>query len=346
MKLKRVNGFDIAVALLVPLALYYVFHLGIGQNKNTFRRDQFNLLFDGAVAAFIFLNGLTIGLSMGSGDSLRGLQKYLVIRAVVFAGLGLLIDLTGMPHFFVALGLLSAAASVLVALSSFLLRVITVVMLTTAFYVYFLTDTHISLNAIENGSIPHFLAHHLVHGYYALLSWAPFFLGGLLFSRRMFDRHFKPGWPGVATSMLLVVFGIGFELMLNARFPNLGGIDASPYPFMQPLQFLYPSFMLTAFGLCMSVGNIAAMTNDRSSLRLFTFLGNYGKLKYSVILAALTAGWMASLLLAGNENFGYRTVAIFTFLVWGITFVGATVWLRFFSNGPVEMLLRAISPGK
>lgn len=347
MKLKRVTGFDIAIALLVPIALYYIFHLGIGQNKDTFRRDQFNLIFDGAVAAFIFLNGLTIGLSMGSGDSLRGLQKYLLVRAAAFAGLGLLVDFMGMPHFFFLLGLLSAAASVLVALSSFLIRVFTIVLLTTAFYVYFLTDIRISIDAFEEGSVLYFLAHHLVHGYYALLSWAPFFLVGLLFSRRMFDRHFKPGWTGVSRSMFLVVVGIGVEVLLNNRFPHLGGVEASPYPFMQPIQFLYPSFAIAAFGLCLSLGNIAAVTNnDRTSRRLLALLGNYGKLKYSVILAALTAGWMASLLLAGNENYGYRTVALFTLLVWGITFVGTTVWLRFFSNGPVEMLLRTISPGK
>lgn len=346
MKLKRVTGFDVAVALLVPIMLYYIFHLGIGQNKGTFRRDQFNLIFDGAVAAFVFLNGITLGLSMALGEHIESIRKYFILRGLAFIGIGFLVDLSGMPHIFTLLGLLSITASAFIPLSSSLLRVLTTVLLTTAFYFYFLTDNRINIDAIQGGSLTHYIAHHSVYGYYSLLSWAPFFVGGVLFSRQLLNRHFKPGWSGVKRSALIVVVGVLVEIMLSQRFPNLGGEGSSPYPFMQALQFLYPSFTITAFGLSLVVANVAVAINEQSESRIKTLLKNYGKVKYSVLLAALFAGWLSALLLAGNQNFGYRTVALFTLLVWGITFVGSTVWLRLFSTGPVEMLLRAISPGK
>lgn len=346
MKVKRITGFDIAAGLLIPVALYYFFHLGIGQNKDSFRRDQFNLIFDGAVAAFVFLNGLTIGLSVAGGDGINGMQKYLIRRGLVFVGIGCLLDLTGMPHIFTLLGLLSMAASAFVPLSSLLLRVFTTVLLIIAFYIYFLTDIRINVDPFGGGSAVHFLAHHGVYGYYSVLSWAPFFLGGVLFSRRLLDRHFKPGWASAGRALTLAGLGIIAEILLNERFPNLGGIAASPYPFMQAIQFLYPSFMLTAFGLCLVIGNLTAGTGGKSTLQLAATLKDYGRLKYSVLMAATVGAWLASLLLSGIENFGYRTIALFTLLVWGITLLGSALWLRFFSAGPVEMLLRYIAPGK
>lgn len=346
MKLKRVTGFDVAVAMLVPLTLYYLFHLGIGQNKGTFRRDQLNLIFDGAVAAIVFLNGITVGLSMVSGEHMSSIRRYFILRGLAFLIIGLLVDLSGMPHIFTLMGLLSIGASAFAPLSSSLLRVLTTVLLTTAFYFYFLTDIRINVSAINETSVVHYLAHHCVYGYYSLLSWAPFFVGGVLFSRQLLNRHFKSGWSGVQRSSLIILVGILAEVMLSHRFPNLGGQGASPYPFMQALQFLYPSFTITAFGLSLVIANLAVAINEHSESYVKALLRNYGKVKYSVLLAALVAGWLATFLLAGNQNFGYRTVALFTLLVWGITFAGSAVWLRFFSTGPVEMLLRAISPGK
>jgi hypothetical protein len=346
MKLKRVTGFDVAVALLVPVALYYIFHLGIGQNKGTFRRDQFNLIFDGAVAAFVFINGISLGLSMASGEYIDSTRRYFILRGLTFIGIGLLVDLSGMPHIFTLLGLLSIGASAFVPLSSSLLRVLTTVLLTIAFYFYFLTDIRINIEATQGTSVVHYLAHHTLYGYYSLLSWAPFFVGGVLFSRQLLNRHFKPGLLGVKLSVVIVVIGVVVEILLSNRFPNLGGKSASPYPFMQLLQFLYPSFTITAFGLSLAIANLAVAVNEHSESRFKALLRNYGKVKYSVLLAALIAGWFATLLLAGNQNFGYRTVALFTLVVWGISFAGTAVWLRYFSTGPVEMLLRAISPGK
>lgn len=346
MKVKRITGFDIAAGLLIPIALYYFFHLGIGQNKDSFRRDQFSLIFDGAVAAFVFLNGLTIGLSVAAGDGMKGVQKYLTRRGLVFIGIGCILDLTGMPHIFTLLGLLSLAASVFVPLSSLLIRVFTTVLLIIAFYFYFLTDIRINLDAFGGGSVLHFLSHHGVYGYYSLLSWAPFFLGGVLFSRRLLDRRFKPGLGGAGRALLLVALGVLAEILLSERFPNLGGVAASPYPFMQPIQFLYPSFMLSAFGICLVIGNLSSGTGGNSVLPFSGMLKNYGKLKYSILLAAVIGGWLASLLLTGIENYGYRTIALFTLLVWGITLLGSALWLRYFNAGPVEMLLRTIAPGK
>lgn len=345
MALKRINGLDLAVAILLPFVIYYGYHLGLGQNKEAFRRDQLHLVFDGGVAVFIFVNGLTSGLSMASVRR-KKVRNYLFRKGLLLAVIGLLASFCKVPSIFMLLGLVSMASSQLVQLTSNLLRIFVGVLLGTSAWLYFLTDTKVDIAPLLRGADLHMIMHYAYTGYYAFLPWALFFIAGILHSRWILSRPSKSSKTGLVSGVVIILIGIGSETFFGNRFPMLGGEGSSPYPLMQPIQFLFPSFLITTFGTSLVVTHLAFRFNEFEQSKFLSAVHGFARMKYSVLAAAIAAGCLAELLLNHGSNFGHQTIALFTVMVCVITFVASIVWLRFFSNGPIEALLRVITPSR
>ncbi len=346
MKLRRINGFDLLIALLLPLIIYYGFHLGLGQRQDSFRRDQFHIVFDGAMAVIIFITGVTSGLSMAIGNHPRKARLYMMRKAVLLLLIGALLAFCRVPEVFTLLGMLAMIGFFVLPLTSTLLRVTSTVLLIASFYLYFLTENRINITPYLHGVSAHLLLHHLAYGYYGFLPWAPFFISGALYSRRLLNRYGKPDQSGVFAGFVVVLLGFVLELFLASRFPNLTGIEGSPYPFVKYVHLTFPSFMMVSFGLSVIMSALATRIGEHPALKKASVVSTYGRMKYSVLSAALVAGCLADWYREPGGNFGYRTIFLFSLLVVVITFVATSIWTRFFSNGPIEMILRAITPKK
>ncbi len=345
MRVRRITGFDLIVACLLPIILYYAFHLGLGQNKAVFRRDQFHIVFDGAVAVFLFINGLTTGFATISGQSPRLMSKYLVRKGIVFLILGMALSFIRVPDFFVLIGLCSIAASVLIPLTSTLIRVFVTVLLLVSFYLYFLTDGQINIAPFFGNQPMGFIKHFVSSGYYGVLPWMVFYFGGVLHSRRLIFRVERPDWATAVIGFVFIGLAIAIEWFLSDRFHRLTDSSSAPFP-VGHLHLLFPSFIIGAFGLAFILSNLALKLNRPSFNDRFKVFKNFAKMKYSVLLALVVAGFFASLRIGSFENFGYRTIFLFSLLVTGVLIIFAHFWLKKFSNGPVEMVLRQLTPKK
>lgn len=345
MRVRRITGFDLIVACLLPIILYYSFHLGLGQNKAVFRRDQFHIVFDGAVAVFLFINGLTTGFATISGQSPRLMSKYLVRKGSLFLIMGLALSFVRVPDFFVLLGLSSLAAAVLIPLTSTLIRVFVTILLLVSFYLYFLTDGQINIAPFFGEQPIGFIKHFITSGYYAILPWMVFYFGGVLHSRRLIFRVERPDWATTVIGLILIGLALAVEVFLSSRFHRLTDDNSAPFP-VGHLHLLFPSFIIGAFGLAFILSNLALKLNRPSFNDRFKVFKNFAKMKYSVLLALVIAGYFASLRIGPFENFGYRTIILFSLLVTGVTVIFSFIWLKKFSNGPVEMILRQLTPKK
>lgn len=347
MRIRRLSGFDLVIGITLPVIIYSIMHLGAGQNQEVFRRDQFHLLFDGAVAVFLFINGLTTGLAARLNLAQKGLQRYLISKGLLLIVLGLVTTFTRTPDIFFLLGFTSIVAAAILPLTSGLIRILNAGIFTLALYFYFLTDIRFEL-AISGGmSNPvGMIKHFALNDYFAIIPWSTFFFGGLLQARNMAER--KPGTQGseFVIGSFLIAAAVLSEVFLEWRFPNLGGPGSAPYHGIYIIHLLYPSFMLAAFGLCFFASRLAQKANELNGKRKFELINVLAKMKYSVLLAAAVAGYLTSFLIRQGENFGIRTIVILTLIVVFTTSIFGYFWSRRFSNGPVEFILRAFSPKK
>lgn len=345
MKIRRLSGFDLVIGLTLPVIIYMTLHLGAGQNKDVFRRDQFHLFFDGATALFLFVNGLTTGLAARVNPAQGGLQRYLLLKGALFIVLGLISGFTRTPDIFILLGITSVIAAGLLPLTSGLIRIVNAGIFTIALYFYFLTDIRFELFPPAGLSNPvEFVKHHSIFGYYAAIPWSAFFFSGLLQARSMAER--KPGTTGseLVLGIVLIAIAAVVEVFLQWRIPNLAGPGSAPYHSITLFHLLYPSFMLGAFGLCYIASHLAQKVNEMPGKRKFELLNVLAKMKYSVLLATVVVGYLTSFIIRQGENFGMRTIVLLTATVVVITSVFGYLWSKRFSNGPVEYILRAFSP--
>jgi len=346
MKTKRITGLDLAVGMLLPVIVYYGLHLGIGQSRSTFPREQFHLIFDGAVAVFMFINGLTTGFSAGINGNSGAVQRYLLKRGGVFLALGLLVSIVWPTNLFLVFGSASIAMALILPFHSTILRFLGFALALFAIYIYTLTDVNIALSifsqAIPVGSVLHLWQ----NGYYAFVPWFVFMLFGFLFSRS--QLHFESSARlRYVVGTLLLLAAVGAELLFEGNVLTTRQIGRADALNTSPLHLTITSFFFAAHGLALFFVQFALKINERwPDAKPMAALKHYAKMKYSMLLAQAAAGALAALLLDAGESFGALTVVIFSLIVTAISALFAYVWSLRFAAGPVELVLRALTTRK
>lgn len=346
MKTKRITGLDLAVGLLLPIIVYYGLSLGIGQGRSKFPREQFHLIFDGAVAIFMFINGLAAGFSAGVNRNSDAVQRYVLQRGVVFFALGLIVSLVWPSNLFLLSGSTSIVMAFMLQLHSTILRFIGFSLALYTIYIYTLTDVNVGLSVFHQNGLIGSLFHLWQNGYYAFVPWFIFMLFGFLFSRSPLHLESAARLRYILGAVLLVVALVSefiFETnvftsrrILNADALNHTGLHLSMF-----------SFLFAAHGLALLFFQLTTQINARwPDAKVLAALKHYSKMKYSMLLAQATAGALAALLLDAGESFGALTIVIFSLVVTAISALFAYVWSLRFAAGPVELVLRALTTRK
>lgn len=344
MKTKRITGLDLAVGLLLPLIVYFGLHLDIGQGLSEFPREQFHLIFDGAVAIFMFINGLTTGFSAGINGNGASVQRYLVKRGLVFTALGGVVSIFWPSNLFLLFGTSSLAMALLLPLHSTILRFVAFALALYALYIYTLTDVTIALSVFSQGVPVGSIIHLLQNGYYAFVPWFVFMLFGFLFSRSQLHLETSARLRSLFGALLLLA-ALAIELVFEGNVLSVrqstGGENITP------LHLTMASFFFAAHGLALFFVQFALKLNERwPASKSMSALKHYAKMKYSMLLAQATAGALAALLLGAGESFGMLTIVIFSLVVTLISALFAYVWSLRFAAGPVELVLRALTSKK
>lgn len=346
MKTKRITGLDLAVGMLLPLIVYYGLHLGIGQGRSEFRREQFHLIFDGAVAVFMFIHGLTTGFSAGINNNSGSVQRYLMKRGLVFIGIGVVLSWFWPTNLFLLLGTASLGLALILPLHSTIIRFVGFALALYALYLYTLTDVTILLDITSQDVPLGNLLHLWQTGYYAFVPWFVFMIFGFLFSRSQLHLETAARLRYVCGTILLVA-AVLVELVFENNLLHVRPVTRASETSLTPLHGVMATFFLAAHGLALFVIQFALTLNERwPASKAMAALKHYAKMKYSMLLAQAAAGALAALLLDDGESYGAVTIVIFSIVVTIISALFAYVWSLRFAAGPVELLLRAVTTRK
>ncbi len=346
MKTKRITGLDLAVGMLLPILVYFGLHLGIGQGRSEFPREQFHLIFDGAVAIFMFINGLTTGFSAGINGNSASVQRYLIKRGLVFTALGIVVSIFWPTNLFLIFGTASLALAFILPFHSTILRFVGFALALYALYIYTLTDITIALSVFSQEVPLGNLLHLWQTGYYAFVPWFVFMLFGFLFSRSSLHLESSARLRYLFGALLLVA-ALALELLFEGNVLTTRQLTSSRDASTTPLHLTMASFFFAAHGLALFFVQFALKLNERwPASKPMAALKHYAKMKYSMLLAQATAGALAALFLNDGESFGVLTIIIFSLVVTLISALFAYVWSLRFAAGPVELVLRALTTRK
>lgn len=346
MKVGRINGLDVAFALSIPWIIFNGSFLEVGQRLYAFERDQFHLILDGGVAAFLFLFGLTTGLKQVVPGGLFQNQKYLVARGLLFVVIGAALSLAWSTNLYMLLGLGSILVALLLPLSSTVLFFVASLLTFGALGFYFFSPSAVSLSPWAAPIPKNAVSNFLMHGYYAALPWLFFPVAGLLYSRTDFLRYRSRNFlMFVGLGLIAAAFALEF---LFESFVGMGNISSrNTFTEIGVLHLTLPSFFVGGFGFSMLILHLAVIINEKfNQTTLIGMFRKTGRLKYTSLLLYGLGILVASLLLSGEQTFGIRNIIILSFLLFAGTLVFNMLWLKRFNAGPVEMVLQLFSKKK
>lgn len=333
---------DIAIAMILPFVIYYGIYLDLGQNRHVFPRPELHLFLDGATAFFLFVLAISTGLSISTGNGLKGLQRYLLKRGVFFIILGLLLSLIWPTNIFILLGACSLLSALLIPLNSTFLFFVAAMVVIAGVTLNQFADLKIALNPWD-GKLPMSLIKHITtDGYYAVVPWLFFWLLGIIYSRG--DFFSKRGKELRSMfGLILLLIGIGIEFV----FENwILSSSAPQHPFSR--ESIYdihlPSFIFGASGLSIIVFNfIVSYYEKLPANTVGNFIRYFGKMKYSILVAQGITGGILGFKLVGLETYGAYSV-----IGMGVigTLIGVLVsyfWTKRFGLGPVEKVLKMLN---
>ena len=339
MKVGRISGLDVAYVLAMPMIIYISTFLELGQRSETFIRDQFHILYDGSVAAFLFLSGLTASLKQNSPAGPRLAQRYLIIRGGIFVIFGLILSFFWPTNLFVLLGLCSFVLAIVLPFHTTLVFFALAVMAVYGLFTYFFKEISTNLIPWEGYNPKHIAFYFLRDGYYGLAPWLIFMLAGGMYCRTDFLRkRSQKSLIGLGAFLLLSAFGLEFAI---ERFTNAGYI--SKHATFTDITFLHltlPSFLVGGFGFSMLLLHLAIQLNDRMDGHpAMSLIRKVGRIKYTALALFCFGGIAAGLLISGPETFGIRNIILLSVLLVAGIFVFTHFWLKRFDTGPVERVM-------
>lgn len=343
MKVGRISGIDVAFVLAMPLLIYISTFLELGQRSETFIRDQFHILYDGSVAAFLFLSGLAASLKQNSPAGPRLAQRYLVIRGALFVIIGLILSFFWPTNLFVLLGLCSFVLAIVLPFHTTLVFFVIAVMAIYGLFTYFFKEISTNLIPWEGFNPKHIAFYFLRDGYYGLTPWLIFMLAGGMYSRTDFLRkRSQKSLIGVGVFLLIFAFGLEFAI---ERFTNAGYISKqTTFTDITFLHLTLPSFLVGAFGFSIMLLHMAIQLNDRMEVHpAMSLIRKVGRIKYTALVLYCFGGMAAGLFISGPEIFGIRNIILLSFLLVAGIFVFTHFWLKRFDTGPVEMVMNVFN---
>lgn len=341
MRQARIAGIDFAFAMVLPLMIYYGAFLEIGQNRETFLREQFHLIYDGMVAVFLFLIGFTSGIAASSYRGVKRMQSYLLKRGIIFLFIGLGMSFFWPTNLFTLCGVASLALILVLPLHSTIIFFFAAIIGLSALYSYIFTE--IATNLIPwrhgiRGSAMHFLR----DGYYAIFPWLIFPLLGTLYSRTDFlSRRLRSLNLVIAGLLIVIAFVLEFFFERSIGTGVIGQLH--PFTKITFMHLLLPTFYIGAAGLSVLILNLALqLTEKYQDNKLIVLLRGLGRVKYTILFFQAVAGILLGLHLSGLQTYGSHTIIGFALFYTAGSTAFSFLWMKRFDAGPVEMVLNAI----
>ena len=347
MKALRIAGIDIVYAISICVVVCFSLSVGLTGRESTLPAVSFDLIADTFTVLFLFLNGIMASLIMYRENSSRyKVRVYMVRKGLFFIAIGVLVSFLWPIQILITLGCLFLITPLLTQLSSPILRVLYIISVTAIVLLFSIGDVRgvsqaptfeISVNFIVN-----YLSYITVSGYFSLLPWTIFFIGGLLFGRHDF-LHPKVkrtasfcGWAAIGIGSIIQILG-------GALFSSTSlSKSALIFPFFNSPKFNVVSFILISTGLSVIIINVF-LTRGEKKTWIETMLQQLGSFKYTLYVNHIIYGLILILLFGRGGINSVSVVAAIIGFYFAVSIVFTFFWKKQFTLGPVEWVLKMLA---
>jgi uncharacterized membrane protein YeiB len=355
----RTLGFDVARSLAVIGMILVNFNIAMGEPSASGISRAFIGLFEGKAAAlFVVLAGVGISLlskrARESNDLqlLKEIRSSLLKRAVFLLIVGYLFSLiwqADILHYYAFYLLLS---TVLLRTSNSILWLLIFALMVNFLVMLFLFDYSAgwNWNKLEYTDFwlwPGPLRNLLFNGFHPIFPWFSFVVFGLWLGRLNFNSSLtRINLLLVSLFVLLVTEGLSF--LLIDYFTNLGLSEfsasdivsvfgTSPIPPMPQYVISGASASTAVIVLCIRISELL----HRS--RVISVLTDTGRLALSIYIAHIVLSIGIIEVLAYSVDQAPVSIIIMTVVFCLFSMLFAHYWLKYFSHGPIELVMRKLT---
>jgi len=340
-------GLDFAYLFAMLGTFVYVYALTFDTRMIGFLSHyKFSVYLDFFPAFFLFINGFTISLSLrNSRVSVRKVLSLINRRGLILLVLGLLLCRVWNMNLLVLCGAMYVLAGLIARWNNNVIMVIIILFMSAGHAMLMLgVPTSVTFVAphVEKG-IFMMLRFVFFNGYFSILPWCIFFLGGLLLGREdVRPRGIFP--PSSIFGFLLI--GLAF---VAEKYFNLYDADFNPYSRINPA-FLNVKFAMSGFVFFGMGSSIVALNllnyffRKGSGEKIDIWVQQISSTKYSAIFLHALLGFL--MLKISNVHFFNPLPIRITMIVISIPliFVGLIYWKKKVNKiGPVEFVIKRIS---
>ena len=328
MKAPKVHGVDLGYGLLLMIVMALGNAVSQLLPEIGHLKDQYNLFYDGSVAALLFFNGFLMSKKVFfklDGPIVNAVRK----QALVLIGLGLLLNLFGHPCTPVLLiGMCMGAGSLIARLNTQFLAfsLVIFVMISLSMVI----GQNMGKNENSNILIELF-TNALYKGYYGFVLWYPIYAFGMIASRIPITTHRVP-------SLVIGSFLVALGLFIDYRYQLSLTIDSvDPMVLLKPSQSIfYPGFVFFGAGIGLMYSGIFVPIKITPML---STIGCVGSMRYSVLMFISIIQILSMVVW---PKLTLQQVIIFNTAIWTLLIPLSMIWKQHFSIGPVENVLRYI----
>ena len=327
MKIPRIHGVDLGYGILLMI----VVALGTATAQllplADHLKDQFNLFFDGGVAALLFLNAFLMSkkaLMQRDVKVISAIRKQSCILIIVGFTLNFFHPCTPI----LLLGMSMLIGSFLARLNtqfialSFITCVILSLYLVIGQNMGHVTDSNFLIGGIKNA---------LYKGYFGFIQWYPFYALGMIASRFTLTSVRA---PSVLFGTIFVAIGLFIDTKYQLSLTLSSSVEEV---LLRPSKTIfYPGFVF--FGAGVGLIFCGIFTSAKTPVYLIP-IGCLGTMRYSILILAGIVQVITTFIW---PRIHIDTFIVYNIVLWSILIPACLFWKKQFSLGPVERVFRII----
>lgn len=327
MKAPRIHGVDLGYGIL----LLIVVALGTATAQllplTDHLKDQFNLFYDGGIAALLFLNAFLMNkkaLMQGDVNVISAIRKQAFILIIV----GLILNLLHPCTPVLLLGMCMLLGSFLARLNTQFVALSFISFVLISLYLVIgqnmgqVADSNFLIGGVKDA---------LYKGYFGFFQWYPFYAIGMIASRFALTSDRGP-------SLLFGAIFMGIGLFFDHKYQFSLTLSSSAQEILlRPSKSIfYPGFVFCGSGIGLLFCGIFAAAKVPAFLKP---IGLLGTMRYSILILASVIQVISMFIW---PKMSINTFIIFHVVLWSILVPACIIWKKQFSLGPVERVFRIL----
>ncbi len=344
----RLLGIEFAYVFALIGCLIYIYIFTIGDKVlSILSHLEYSVFFDVFPAMFLFLNGTTVALTLRDNRISRTkLLAYHGKRGSILFLIGLVFTVIWPMNIFIVCGLLYFLSQYISLWNNSLLRLLGVVLIGAGMFLL-MADVPVSVvykgPVLRGGNLLNLSGFLFFNGYFSILPWSVFFIGGLIYGRlNITSKGIMP--PSSLFGLGLVAIAFLLNLYSDEVDAVLQMVQQGDSVLLR-FRLNYLPFIFYALGVIVILVNAFIFFCGRGNQgRLVKQVQTISSMKFSVLLFQIFIG-LITIAITNGPNFANRYVLlVYVIFATFLTLYLAILWKRRINElGPVEWVVKRIS---